>query len=246
MVYILYFSPTGGTRRVAELLAVGFERTRLVDMTVALEPLYLQAEDFCLVAVPSFGGRVPKAALEHLHALHGNGARAAAVAVYGNRHYDDTLLELQYALQERGCAVSAGVAAIAEHSVVRRFAENRPDEQDAVQLAEFSVAIRQKLEQGGSVQLPGNVPFKEFGGAPFRPVVTEACVRCGLCAKECPVGAIPLDAPNTTDHDRCFACLRCISLCPAKARNLPESVVQTMTEKLRSACELPKKNQLFL
>ena len=248
MTYSIYFSPTGGTQRVMDILAAGFdEDTQELDLTVQPTKLELTAADVCLVGVPSFGGRVPAAALERLDYLTGNGAKAVAVAVYGNRHYDDTLLELQHRLENRGFTVVAGIAAVAEHSVVRQFGTGRPHAVDAQQLREFAVAIREKLEKEAEpVTLPGNVPYKEFGGAPFRPVAAEHCTKCGLCAAQCPVGAIPAEAPHTTNNEICFACLRCISVCPSKARALPDAVIRTMTEKLRHACETPKENLLFL
>ena len=248
MIYAMYFSPTGGTKQVMEQLAGGFaNQTTLLDITVQPEPLSLSAEDVCLVGVPSFGGRAPKIALERRESLSGNGAKAVAVVVYGNRHYDDTLLELQDQLEARGCTVIAGVAALAEHSVVREFAAGRPDADDAATLQEFAAAISKKLEKGGAaVQLPGNRPYKEVGGVPFHPVASERCGGCGTCVAECPAGAIPVDAPHTTDAALCFTCLRCVSKCPAGARALPDAVLQTMAEKLRPVCEMRKENELFL
>jgi ferredoxin len=67
-------------------------------------------------------------------------------------------------------------------------------------MREFAAAISKKLEEGGAaVQLPGNRPYKEFGGVPFHPVASERCGGCGTCVAECPAGAIPVDAPHTTD-----------------------------------------------
>ena len=247
MTYILYFSPTGGTRRVMEMLSKGFDDVKFVDTTVHPVSLELTENDVCLIGVPSFGGRVPEAALNHLEGLSGNNAKAVAVAVYGNRHYDDTLLELQHKLTDKGLVVIAGIAAIAEHSVVRQFAAGRPDKNDAEELFGFGESIRRKIaECGDAVTLPGNVPYKEFGGAPFRPVLSGHCTQCGLCTAECPVGAIPTETPNLTNNEVCFACLRCISICPSKARILPENVIETMTERLRPVCEIPRQNILFL
>ncbi|ENK0838657.1 EFR1 family ferrodoxin [Clostridium botulinum] len=44
----------------------------------------------------------------------------------------------------------------------------------------------------------------------------KACVNCGLCEKQCPVGNINLD--NKSKHSKkCEFCMRCISSCPNKA-----------------------------
>lgn len=48
-----------------------------------------------VIAVPSYAGRVPAPAVQRLTAMQGNGARAVLVCVYGNRAYEDTLVELE-------------------------------------------------------------------------------------------------------------------------------------------------------
>ena len=70
-----------------------------------------------VIAVPSYGGRVPGTAAGRLGAIRGNGARAVLVCVYGNRAYEDTLVELQDIAKQAGFRVTAAVAAVAEHSI---------------------------------------------------------------------------------------------------------------------------------
>ncbi len=65
--------------------------------------------------------------MDRINKIKGNGAKAVAVVVYGNRDYDDTLLELKNVLEENGFVVGAMVAAIAEHSIARNLAAGRPD-----------------------------------------------------------------------------------------------------------------------
>ena len=82
----------------------------------------IKPEDFCVIALPVFGGRVPATAVERLQHIRGNGAKAVAVAVYGNRAIDDALVEMEDLLENRGFSVIAGVEAVAEHSIARQFA----------------------------------------------------------------------------------------------------------------------------
>ena len=42
----------------------------------------------------------------------------------------------------------------------------------------------------------------------------DACTECGVCAKNCPSGAITLD-PYPEFGKQCIACWRCINTCPA-------------------------------
>ena len=121
-IYTITFSPTGGTKRAADRLAAALGPcVQEIDLTVPgtdYSQFSFCAGDICVVAVPSYGGRVPAAAVSRLAAMEANGAKAVLMAVYGNRAYEDTLLELKETLTQAGFCCAAAVAAIAEHSVM--------------------------------------------------------------------------------------------------------------------------------
>ena len=250
MLYNIYFSPTGGTKRVADILVANLGGAcREIDICREIESVTLQADDVCLVSVPSFAGRVPQIAVERIKKISGNGAKAILNCVYGNREWDDTLSELQDTLEACGFVCVAAVAAVAEHSIFRQFASGRPDCDDAKELAEFANKITAKLDSGmfGDLNLAGShSSYKELANIPFKPEANGSCDNCGICAAGCPVGAIDKTDPRKTDKERCISCMRCRDICPKHARDLDPAFMQVAAEKMAPKLGGHKKNYLFL
>ena len=132
-VYAIYFSPTKGTEKIVKLLSRIFGSCKEMDLSKQRAEKNIAAfkeQDICFIGVPSYGGRVPELAVKRIANLQGNGAKAVLVASYGNRAYEDTLLELQEEVEKQGFVCVAAVAAIAEHSIMHQFAAKRPDKRD--------------------------------------------------------------------------------------------------------------------
>lgn len=296
-VSVIYFSPTGGTRKACVALASalaaemaadpaqemteglsadGTKAVRETDLCKVDAKCSFGPEDVVIVGMPVFGGRIPAFGAEKLSHCHGNGAVAVSAVVYGNRAFEDALLELNDCLEKQGFRVAAGAALLAEHSMVREIAAGRPDEQDMGDIRVFAERIRNKLGKGSqedslkedskedsrkadskkenfqkedsrrALKVPGNRPYRDWKQMPVTPLTGDACIACGECARECPTGAIPLDAPDTTKPETCILCMRCISLCPVRARQLPPQAVGMLAQKLLPVMDLRRENELFL
>lgn len=248
-LYEIVFSPTGGTAKVAGILSAGLgEDPVRVDVTEEAGEVALGADDVAVIAVPSFGGRVPATATERIAAVAGGGARAVLVCVYGNRAFEDTLVELADTARAAGFRPVAAVAAVAEHSVAREIAAGRPDADDVRVLEGFAAQIRQKLNGGDAAEpaLPGNRPYKKAGGSKMVPKPTRGCTGCGACARHCPVGAIDAADPARIDKDACISCMRCIAVCPAHARRINPAVHAVARAALKAACAQRRQPELFI
>ena len=244
---IAHFSPTGGTKKVADAIAAGFHTPVVeMDLTKADSAVTLGEKDALLAVLPVFAGRVPQISLERLSALKANGQKAVAVVVYGNREYDDALLETRDALEAKGFRVVAAAAFIAEHSMARSIAAGRPDGSDKTLCRQFAADVMAKGDDAATIQVPGNTPYKELKPSAFHPAAGESCVKCGACVQQCPVGAIPPDDPSQTNSDLCINCMRCVEACPVSSRALPDAFRNMITQILNQKAAGYKKPAIFL
>lgn len=250
----IVFSPTGGTKQVADIITKAWGMSvNEIDLTNAetdYAALSLQKDDIAVIAVPSYGGRVPSLAAERISKIHGNQAQCVIVCVYGNRAYEDTLIELKDIAEKSGFKVIAAVAAIAEHSIMHQYAAGRPDDKDKQELQDFAEKILKKMKSGvvetSILHIPGNYPYKKAGGAGLVPKADNKCTNCGLCAENCPAQAISKDNLKAADSKKCISCMRCVVKCPQSARKVNGAMVSVAALAMKKICSIRKKNELYI
>ena len=252
-VQLIFFSATGTTHAVGQAAAQGTglpakEWDCLPQRANA--PFQPDEHTLTILAVPSFGGRVPVPVGLRLAQMKGC-VPAVLLSVYGARASEDTLVELYDLAEQAGYQPIAAGEFVARHSIANRIAAHRPDEADLAQaraLGKQALELAEGLAPGARpvLEIPGNRPYKKFGGSAAHPLASEACVECCRCADQCPVGAIPAEDPRQTDHTVCITCMRCVAVCPVKARSLPAAAQAATLEKLSRICDENRANQIWL
>ncbi|MDY4483131.1 EFR1 family ferrodoxin [Butyricicoccus porcorum] len=241
-IRLIYFSATGTTQKVlrcmGETLAQelgaavqedDFTLPAAREQTVACMP-----DELALVGTPVYAGRVPNVLLPYLKGqLTGSGAPAVPIVLFGNRNYDDALIELRDLLEAAGFRTVGGAAFVGEHSFSDILAAGRPDAADLKRAEEFAHALAHKVrtlecvpEQ--PVPVNGQTPIRPYytprdrQGNPVnilkvKPKVNDRCDACGLCTEVCPMGSI--DRTDVRKYTGiCIKCGACIKKCPQQAR----------------------------
>lgn len=248
-LHLLYFSPTGSTEKIAKILcsSLGIVSSEYDLTNPELQGYRFSSSDLIVAAVPVYGGRIPKLAAEALRKFKGENTPVIALAVYGNREYEDALLELTDTLHSLDFSSIAAGAFIAQHVFAPEIGKGRPNQEDLSAIEDFGAKIKEKLTSDLSKVTPkGNRPYKEYHPAPMIPLTNNQCIFCKLCAKKCPAQAIPMDKPNETILGKCILCARCIQICPQKARSLPIPFQEKVFTMLQNVYDPKKQPEVFL
>ncbi|MFA8450086.1 MAG: EFR1 family ferrodoxin [Bacteroidales bacterium] len=261
-VKLVYFSPTGTSKAIVHAISqgIGCNVVETIDITnskIRKQELKLTEKDLLIFAVPVYMGRVPALLNNFIQSIEASNTPAVCVVVYGNREFDDALLELRNLLTERGCVPIAGAAYLGEHSFSIKdypIAEGRPNQEDLDHAQGFGRIIAEKLQTitnyslMDTIDIPGNMPYKE--GTKLWDVdfieVSDDCLQCGVCAEICPVEAISFDNSRIIDIEKCITCCACIKSCPKSARSIKPSPVMDAAIRLNTNFSHPKDPELFV
>lgn len=253
---ILYFSPTDSTKKIMEMIGGVIDKKAdkvdITDYQEKAEKLCFSSDELLMIGVPVYGGRVPETAVERLKCFKGNQTPAVLVVTYGNRAYDDALLELKNIVQENGFIVIAAAAFVTEHSIMHSFGNGRPNEKDREEIATFAEGIKDKVTalkvigEEKKLFVKGDADYREYKGVPLKPKAGNKCNQCGECARKCPVHAIPLQKPLETLTDICISCMRCVKICPQHARGVNKIMIMAAGKKMEASCKEAKQNEIFI
>ena len=243
-VNIIYFSPTGNTKKIVQSIAAGIsDQVNTYDLTLPQNRLKLVAtqfkrEDIVIVGVPVYGGRIPSIVNESLEKFMGDETLLIPIVTYGNRAYEDALLELNNVFNKNGFVSIAAGAFIGEHSYTSKVAKDRPNKADLDEAVQYGKQVAKKILDLKSskvepIEIPGQMPYKiDMVMPPFVPLTSDACTACGMCATICPSDAI--DRVNFTeiDSEKCIRCTACERICPERAKFFKHEAYDAVVKRL--------------
>ena len=253
-VNVFYFSPTQTTKTVVQNIALGTNlKINDNDLTFVeknVKDYRFSEKDLVIVGVPVYAGRTPKVIRKTLSKIKGNKTPIVLVAVYGNRHYDDTLIEMKDIFVENGFKVVGAGAFLGEHSYTDKVATGRPNKEDTEKAFNFGKQIVEKIKKAKTIkniEVPGNRPYKKDGEKKnIAPLPNENCKGCNVCSEVCPTGAISKENTGIVDVEKCIQCCACIKICNFNGREFKGNPLEKSINFLETECDKYKKIELFI
>ena len=230
---ILYFTGTGNSRLVAEVLAreLGEPALSLNQVFKQNQKWEFQSETPYVVVAPIWAWRIPEKVEEllkkgsfqgskQIYIVATMGEQAGAAEKYCEKiiagrgmlykGFSGVRMPDNYSVANRMLPETEAVAEIRKSlPLIRQIAEN---------IRQGRMLPRERRGTGGWL-LSGfvNWGFRTFMANSRQFTVSETCVKCGKCVKACPVNNISLETGEIRFANQCMFCLSCINQCPAHA-----------------------------
>jgi ferredoxin/menaquinone-dependent protoporphyrinogen IX oxidase len=261
-VYLYYYSPTGSTRTIINKIAdsIDVEPINLIANCITY-PEFVESciepvpDDLVVIGAPVYAGRIALTAVERLNKINFAGNMAVLVAVYGNRDYNDALIELRELARQAGLKPVAAAAFIGEHSYSTgrdQIAHGRPDSEDKQKAIAFGRQISEVIAglEAPPVELevPGNLPLPERHVLPDAApeTVAKRCIKCGVCQTVCPAGAVFYKNGYHTNSKLCTLCFACVKSCKQNARVVESPELGKIKEWLLNTTQTRREPEVFI
>lgn len=241
-VNLIYFSATDRTAKVVKEIGNSISE-KLFENDITLEEnrndeLVFTEKDLVIVGVPVYAGRVPNFLIDYFKKVKGNNTLAVFIVTYGNRAYEDSLLELKNTFEGNGFIGVGAAAFVGEHSYTELLGSGRPNKQDLEKAKNFGNKVKMKINlikeisDIEKISVPGNYPYVEKVNkmGPMAPETNDNCIDCGICANSCPTNAISKEDYSITNKEKCIKCCRCIRNCPLNAKRMTNNTYLEMKE----------------
>lgn len=268
-VNVVYYSATGNTRKVAlnlgkqiaKALGVPMEEMNYAPPLVRKKHYSFSSDDLVLFATPVYAGRVPNKMLPFVESgFTGGDALAVPVIIFGNRNFDNGLIELRNLLEQNGFHTVAAAAVATSHVFSDAISPGRPDTADWAVLNQFAADVASRVtalsEYPAPVEVPGDNPplvyYTPLGvdGKPTmflkaKPQTHDGmCDACGICVAACPMDAISAEDP-TQVPGTCIKCQACVKICPTNAKYFADENFLSHVKMLEQNYTQRKEPQVF-
>lgn len=226
---IFYFSGTGNSEFIAKVIAENLEFCEAQPIEKYTQESNVEVSILGFV-FPVYWWGLPNIVRGFIERLKVKNADYVFAAVTMGVSSGNAIPYVKELLEVKGIELSAGF----EYHMVDNYiiAHGSPEErkiQELVSSAYKKVLVDVKQIQAGKrtpirktrhlVRMINNHYVDTYKKIDKKFCVSENCIRCGLCEKECPAKNIAFIDGTLTWKHKCESCMRCIQICPKKAIN---------------------------